>query len=201
VLANSPLETFYTQLFELQVGGLALAKPLLLWVNDGLMAVFFMLVGLEVKRQVVEGELSSVANAGDRRIGRDGRLGASIPRLHWGDPEGLRGWAIPTATDIAFALGVLALLGPRASPSLKIFLLPLAIIDDLGAIVIIAAFDTAELSLIALILAGLGVAPLAHLKLLGVSAGIAKSATCSSFAASRRETRWDRDPPLPTPLR
>jgi Na+:H+ antiporter, NhaA family len=154
-----------------QVGGLAIAKPLLLWVNDGLMAVFFMLVGLEVKRAVVEGELSSVSNATLPVIAAlGGMTGPALVYLacNWGNAEALRGWAIPTATDIAFALGVLALV-PRVPPSLKIFLLVLAIIDDLGAIIIIAVFYTAELSLIALILAGLGIAALVALNFFGVS--------------------------------
>ena len=155
-----------------QVGALAIAKPLLLWVNDGLMAIFFMLVGVEVKRAVVEGELSSVSNAALPVIAAlGGMIGPALVYLacNWGDAEALRGWAIPTATDIAFALGVLALLGSRAPPSLKIFLLALAIIDDLGAIIIIAVFYTAELSLTALILAGVGVAALVALNLSSVS--------------------------------
>jgi len=145
---------------------------LLLWVNDGLMAIFFMLVGLEVKRALIEGELSSLSSAALPVIAALG--GMTGPALvyvacNWGNAEALQGWAIPTATDIAFALGVLALLGARAPPSLKIFLLALAIIDDLGAIIIIAVFYTAELSLTALILAGTGVGSLVVLNLLGVS--------------------------------
>lgn len=175
-LANSPLEAYYAKLLELpvavQIGDLAIAKPLLLWVNDGLMAIFFMLVGLEVKRAVIEGELSSVSDAALPVIAAlGGMIGPALVYLacNWGDAEALRGWAIPTATDIAFALGVLALLGPRAPPSLKIFLLALAIIDDLGAIIIIAVFYTAELSLIALTLAAIGVGTLVVLNLSGVS--------------------------------
>jgi NhaA family Na+:H+ antiporter len=176
MLANSPLETFYIQFLDLplaiQIGGLAIAKPLLLWVNDGLMAIFFMLVGLEVKREVVEGELSRVSDAALPAIAAlGGMAGPALVYLacNWGDAEALRGWAIPTATDIAFALGVLALVGPRAPASLKVFLLALAIIDDLGAIIIIAAFYTAELSLVALTLAGVGVIALVALNVSGVS--------------------------------
>jgi Na+:H+ antiporter, NhaA family len=176
VLANSTLAPYYAQLLDLpvavQIGGFSLAKPLLLWVNDGLMAIFFMLIGLEVKRAVVEGELSSVSNAALPMIAAlGGMTGPALVYLacNWGDAEALRGWAIPTATDIAFALGVLALLGARAPPSLKIFLLALAIIDDLGAIVIIAVFYTAKLSLLSLTLAGFGMAALVALNLSGVS--------------------------------
>ena len=174
LLANSPLEPLYAQLLELpvaiQIGGLAIAKPLLLWVNDGLMAVFFMLVGIEVKREIMEGELSNASNAALPVVAAlGGMAGPALVYLacNWGDEEALRGWAIPTATDIAFALGVLALLGPGTPPRLKVFLLALAIIDDLGAIIIIAVFYTAELSLVALGLAGLGVVVLLALNLFG----------------------------------
>ena len=174
-LANSPLDTFYTRLLDLpvavEIGALAIAKPLLLWINDGLMAIFLMLVGLEVKRAAVEGELSSLPTAALPVIAALGGMpGLALVYVacNWGNAEALQGWAFPTATDIAFALGILALLGARAPPSLKIFLLALAIIDDLGAIIIIPVFYTAELSLMALILAGIGVAGLVVLNLLGV---------------------------------
>ena len=175
VMANTALAPFY-QLFldvpvVVQVGALELAKPLLLWINDGLMAIFFFLVGLEIKREVLQGELSSRSQAslpGFAAIG-----GMAIPALFYvlinlGDPETLRGWAIPAATDIAFALGVLALLGRRVPAALKVFLLALAIMDDLGAIVIIAVFYTADLSVTSLGLAAVGMVILACINLFGV---------------------------------
>lgn len=176
IVANSSLGPLYARFLEVpmgvQIGGLLLKKPLLLWVNDGLMAVFFMLVGLEVKREVAEGGLSHPSSAVLPAIAALG--GMAAPALiyvgfNWGNAQALRGWAIPTATDIAFALGVLALLGSRVPPSLRLFLLAVAIIDDLGAIIIIALFYTAELSRAALGLAGIGIIVLIALNRAGVA--------------------------------
>ena len=173
--ANSPLAALYDGLLQLPVsvrlGAFEIAKPLLLWINDGLMAVFFLLIGLEIKRELREGELSSRQQAMLPAIGALG--GLVLPAviyvlLNFSDQAALRGWAIPTATDIAFALGVASLLGPRVPAPLKIFLLALAIIDDLGAIIVIALFYTSELSFISLVLAGFGAAALAGLNLCGV---------------------------------
>ncbi len=157
IVVNTPAKFLYDHFLntpiEVRVGQLELAKPLLLWINDGLMAIFFFLIGLEIKREVLEGELSHPSRIILPAISALG--GMTIPALvyaavNWGDSLALRGWAIPAATDIAFALGILALLGPRVPTSLKVFLLTLAIIDDLGAIVIIALFYSGTLSIISL---------------------------------------------------
>jgi NhaA family Na+:H+ antiporter len=174
LIANSPLAPFYDVFLDIpmtvRIGALVLDKPLLLWINDGLMAIFFFLVGLEIKREFLEGELASLDRALLPLVAAIG--GIVVPALiyaafNWSDPAALRGWAIPAATDIAFAVGVLALLGSRVPLALKVFLLAVAIFDDLGAIVIIALFYTSDLSLNALVLAGFGGLVLLALNLTG----------------------------------
>ncbi|GAB3026581.1 Na+/H+ antiporter NhaA [Bowmanella dokdonensis] len=153
IVANSPLAGLYDSFLNMpmavQVGKLEIAKPLLLWINDGFMAIFFFLVGLELKREIRSGQLSKPENIMLPAVGALG--GMLVPAaiyvfFTWGNEVALSGWAIPAATDIAFALGVLALLGSRIPPSLKIFLVSLAIIDDIGAILIIALFYTNNIS-------------------------------------------------------
>lgn len=158
IIANSPLASYYSLLLDttvaVQVGALNVSKPLLLWINDGLMAVFFFLVGLELKRELVEGELADKKNIVLPGIGALGGMLAPALVFFWfnkDDPMALQGWAIPAATDIAFALGVLKLVGPRVPTSLKIFLTSLAIFDDVGAILVIAFFYTSQISSTALI--------------------------------------------------
>ncbi len=164
IVQNTFLNIHYNALLEtpiaVQIGEFKIAKPLLLWINDGLMAVFFFLIGLEVKREILVGELSEPSRIVLPVIAAIG--GMVIPAIffavtNWGDVVALRGWAIPTATDIAFALGVLSLLGSRAPQALKLFLMTLAIIDDLGAIVVIAIFYTIDLSFLSLQIAAVAI--------------------------------------------
>jgi NhaA family Na+:H+ antiporter len=175
IIANTPLSATYDLILgtyiKVGIGNFEIAKPAILWINDGLMAIFFFLVGLEIKREVLAGELSSFDKAILPIMAAIG--GMAVPGIifaivNWGTPENLNGWAIPTATDIAFALGILALIGSRAPIALKIFLLAIAIIDDLGAIVIIAIFYTSELSINALAISALGFAAAVALNRMGI---------------------------------
>jgi NhaA family Na+:H+ antiporter len=173
LIANSPLAETYDALLStrvsLLVNGEGLDKPLLLWINDGLMAIFFLLVGLEIKREVLSGELSGWSKATLPLLAALGGMmlpAAVYLAFNW--QEAPHGWAIPAATDIAFALGVLSLLGTRVPAALKVFLLALAIIDDLGAIVIIAFFYSSDLSLLSLLLAAGAIVGLLLLNRFGV---------------------------------
>lgn len=157
IIANSPVQSLYQALIDtpvsIQVGALEIDKPLLLWINDGLMAIFFFLIGLEIKREVLEGQLSDPKNIVLPGLGAIG--GMVVPAaiyilFNLGDQTALDGWAIPVATDIAFALALLGVFGSRVPVSLKVFLLTLAILDDLAAIVIIAFFYSGDLSTYAL---------------------------------------------------
>lgn len=167
--ANSPLADAYFHMLHVYIGPLSVLH----WINDALMAVFFLLVGLEIKREMLDGQLSSWS----RRIlpGAAAAGGMLFPALiyiyfNWNNTAAIRGWAIPTATDIAFALGVLSLFGKRVPASLKIFLAALAIIDDLGAVVVIALFYTADLNLLALATAAIVVGNLVIFNRMGVKA-------------------------------
>lgn len=175
ILDNSPLQYLYTQMQEVfmsfQIGYFKLGKPLILWVNDGLMAIFFFLVGLEIKREILEGELNTLSKLALPGIAAIG--GMVVPAMiflafNFYHPEYVQGWAIPSATDIAFALGVLSLLGSRVPSALKVYLTALAILDDLGAIIIIAAFYTKQLSMMSLGFASLAIIALFVLNRLGV---------------------------------
>ncbi|MFC2085163.1 Na+/H+ antiporter NhaA [Bacteroidota bacterium] len=174
VLSNtfmSPLYEYFLHIpVEIRIGSLHLDKSLYHWVNDGLMAIFFLLIGLEVKREILEGQLSSLSQItlpGFAAVG-----GMVVPAgiyllFNQNNPIALNGWAIPTATDIAFALGILSLLGKRVPISLKIFLMALAIIDDLGAIVIIAIFYTTNLSILSMTVALISLVVLIILNVFG----------------------------------
>jgi NhaA family Na+:H+ antiporter len=176
LLKNSPVSELYDAFLhtpvEVRFGALHIDKPLLLWINDGLMVLFFLLIGLEIKREIFEGQLSNwgqVALPGIAALG-----GMMVPALIYmqfnhGDVQAMQGWAIPTATDIAFALGILSLLGDRVPVSLKIFLMALAILDDLGAIVIIALFYTSNLSTLSISVAVLALIVLIIMNRLGVA--------------------------------
>ena len=175
-LKNSMFSEYYSAFLatpvEVRFADLHIAKPLLLWINDGLMAIFFMLIGLEVKREFIEGQLSTPAQVALPGIAAVG--GMVVPALIYvyiniDDPTAMRGWAIPTATDIAFALGILSMLGKRVPLSLKVFLMALAIIDDLGAIIIIALFYTVELSTLSIVISGMALATLMIMNFFGVN--------------------------------
>jgi NhaA family Na+:H+ antiporter len=175
IAANTALAPWYQAFLDVpisvRVGGFALDKSLLIWINDLLMAIFFLLVGLEIKREVVTGELSDGARVALPAIAALGGMvvpAAIYAYVNWNDPIGIRGWAIPSATDIAFALGVLSLFGPRVPIGLKVFLMTLAVLDDLGAIVIIAFFYTNALSVPALAGAGMALVALIVLNRFGV---------------------------------
>jgi Na+:H+ antiporter, NhaA family len=176
VVANSPLHDMYVDVldhhFLVQIGGFVIDKPLLLWINDGLMAIFFLLIGLEVKRELVEGHLSSKEMAILPAIAAIG--GVIVPALiysfiNWNDAIAIKGWAIPAATDIAFALGVMMVLGSRVPASLKVCLVTIAVIDDLIAVLVIAIFYTSEISVTYLAYAGIGLALLVLLNIKNVT--------------------------------
>lgn len=162
-LASAGYTDFLNLPVSVQVGALEIDKPLLLWINDGLMAVFFFVIGLEIKREILQGQLSSFDKMSLPLMAAIGGMAGPaliFVLINMSSPENMSGWAIPAATDIAFALGILALMGSRIPTALKVLLLAIAIIDDLGAIAIIALFYTDNLSLHALALAAVALAGL-----------------------------------------
>ena len=176
IAANSPLSGLYAELFHLpvqvRVGALNIDKPLLLWINDGLMAVFFLLVGLELKREMIDGQFADRAQIA--LPAACALAGMAVPMgiyawINRGDPVAMAGVAIPAATDIAFALGILALLGSRVPLALKMLLTAIAVADDLGAIIIIAVYYTSDLSMFSLGIALVSLAGLALINRLGVT--------------------------------
>ena len=176
LVANSPLSGIYAALIDMtvavQVGNLVINKPLLLWVNDGLMAVFFFLIGLEIKREIMDGELSSFDQVILPGMGALGGMVVPASIYIWfnlGDAVAMDGWAIPVATDIAFALALLGSFGARVPVSLKVFLLTLAILDDLAAIVIIALFYSAALSPTMLVIGAVTLGIAAAMNRMGVT--------------------------------
>lgn len=175
ILDNSSFAPIYDALLNtkgtISVGEYGLSKPLLLWVNEGLMALFFLMVGLEIKKEMVYGQLADKRNLALPGLAAVG--GMALPAILYivsvsGSPSAIAGWAIPSATDIAFAIGILAFLSSRVPPELKLFLLTVAILDDLGAVIVIAAFYTADLSVFSLAMGGIGCAVLFALNRLGV---------------------------------
>ncbi len=175
ILANSPYHTVYSDLMDtpvmVMIGTFQIAKPLLLWINDGLMAVFFFMVGLEIKREIVEGTLKDRSKLMVPLMAALGGMlvpAAIYSYINWDNGAAMQGWAIPMATDIAFALGILSLLGSRVPTELKLFLLTLAVIDDLGAIIVIALFYTSEMSLTSLIVSAVMIGVLLYMNRKGV---------------------------------
>lgn len=224
IVANSPLSVYYMLFIdtpvEVRIGALEIAKPLLLWVNDGLMAMFFFLVGLELKREIVAGELSEPSKIILPAVGALGGIVFPIGSyyiVNVGDPVSMQGWAIPAATDIAFALGILMLLGNRVPIALKVFLVSLAIFDDIGAIVIIAIFYTSQLSTLALSIAAACLALLSFMSWRRISTvasylfiglimwvAVLKSgvhATLAGIALAAFIPMTDKDDPERSPLR
>jgi len=176
VLDNSPAQDWYELVHHLpvmvQVGTFVIDKPLILWINDGLMVFFFLLIALELKREILDGQLSTpraIATPGFAALGGMAAPALIYTAFNFGDPEAMRGWAIPTATDTVLALTVLILLGKRVPASLKVFLTALAIFDDLGAILVIALFYTEQLATLSLILAAFGIVALIGLNIFKIT--------------------------------